>query len=52
MDGTSVPYFPLKIKQQGNKWKVYNPVDQENYWVNDYGHYLFNFAMATTLLMR
>lgn len=43
-DGTLVPYFPLKIEQQGDRWQVHNPVDEETYWLNDHGWYLLQLC--------
>ncbi len=43
-DGASVPYFPLKITRGEDRWEVHNPVEQADYWVNDYGRYLLNLC--------
>ncbi len=43
-DGRAVPYFPLKVEQEDNRWRVHNTVDQETYWLNDHGQYLLQLC--------
>jgi radical SAM protein with 4Fe4S-binding SPASM domain len=44
IDDACVPYFPLRTEQQGDRWKVRNPVDEESYWLNDYARYLLQLC--------